>query len=114
MIKSIHQNSIDSFHALDRETRRKIILGVYEKHGRPLTDRQVAEDLGFNDLNSVRPRISEMIDDGVLVEVGKIKDFLTRVNVRLVRIKMPTEKNQQELFGFEVFNRNSGVNITKL
>lgn len=109
MIQPIHQNSVDSFHQLDRESRCRIILKVYEKYVRPLTDREVARDLGFRDMNSVRPRITEMIESGVLVEVGKVKDAVTHVSVRLVRIKLPSENKQPELFGFEMFNRNSGI-----
>ena len=48
------------------------------------TDRQVMEWLGFTDMNSVRPRITEMIDAGILKVICDTLDPVTRKRVRLV------------------------------
>lgn len=87
MSKAVHPNSIIAYHEIDRSDRKKIVLSVYQQRpSEPLTDRQVAEQLGFKDMNAVRPRISEMVAQGVLIECGKAKDYLTRKCVRLTKI----------------------------
>jgi len=107
-----HANSAQSFHTLNREQRRDAVKRVYEVHG-SLTDREVAMRLGYSDLNCVRPRITEMISDGVLVECGAKVDMVSGKRVRLVRIRLIGEDHQPELFGAGVFNINSGVRKIK-
>jgi hypothetical protein len=41
-------------------------------------------ELGYGDMNSVRPRITELVDYGAMVEVGDTVDALTGKTVRLV------------------------------
>ena len=53
------------------------------------TDRQVMEWLGFTDMNSVRPRITEMIDAGLLEVICDTLDPVTRKKVRLVKCATP-------------------------
>jgi hypothetical protein len=45
-------------------------------------------------MNAVRPRITELVESGDLIEVGKIKDELTKRAVRMCRAK----QFQTELF----------------
>jgi hypothetical protein len=80
----IHDNSIEAFHTLDRHTRKLMVLACYERADRPLTDREVCKMLGFSDPNSVRPRTTEAIQSGDLVECGKVKE-----NGRTVRLCKP-------------------------
>ena len=94
----IHKNSIKSFHDLDRDSRRRSIIDVYAIWDRPMTDRQVLDIMRFQDMNQVRPRISELIDMGLLKECGKVRDEITNKTVRLVRVMRPEEHLQQELF----------------
>jgi hypothetical protein len=95
----IHQNSIKAYRELSKSERCQAIFRVYDVHQRPLTDRQVKDYLGFSEMNAVRPRISEMIQQGVLVEcINKEKDHVTGKTVRLVRIPYPNEDQQMELF----------------
>ena len=47
-------------------------------------DREVMRMLDFTDMNKVRPRITELVDAGVLREVGTVKDETTGRHVRLV------------------------------
>jgi hypothetical protein len=64
-----------------------------------MTDREIKENLGFQDMNSVRPRITELITDhDLLKECGTVTDNLTNRPVRLVRIKDPAENKQPVLF----------------
>lgn len=81
----IHDNSVIAYHLMDKDGRRKAILGVYGPRSE-LTDRQVTYALGFQDLNAARPRISEMVNAGILIECGKVKDELTGRPVRLTRL----------------------------
>jgi ABC-type lipopolysaccharide export system ATPase subunit len=85
MYKNVHPNSIIGYHDLDTSEMRRLVKSAYEKNPSiPLTDRQVKETLGLNDMNKARPRISELIKAGVLAEYGKTKDYLTKKTVRLV------------------------------
>lgn len=55
------------------------------KHG-PTTDRRIMEGLGFADMNTVRPRVTELLDLGLLEAVGSTNDHRTGKTVRLVRV----------------------------
>ena len=108
----MHKNSLAAFNSLDTKTRKHIILRLYELHG-PQTDRQILQKLDFYDMNAVRPRISELIDEGILKECGDTLDEETGRTVRVVRVKLQSEITQQELFGPEVLNYNNRVNLTR-
>ncbi len=86
-----HENSMMAYEetAKERAARREAVLGVYQASTTPLTDRDVMRSMGFNDPNAARPRITELVTEGVLVECGKIRDSLTRRLVRLTKIRQP-------------------------
>lgn len=71
--ETVHANSRISFAALDLGARKELVISAYLLAGVPLTDRQAMEWLGLNDPNYVRPRISECLDSGLLMETGSIK-----------------------------------------
>lgn len=81
----MHENSLEAFRTLPRQGRQAAILAVYAG-GAWLTDREVAERLGCTDMNAVRPRISELVDDKVLAEVGTAKDHATGRPVRICAV----------------------------
>lgn len=88
MSRVIHRNSYEAYHhgRIEEFTRREgQILGALE-HLTRATDRQVAGHLGFADMNCVRPRITEMIEEGLLREAGQAKDEVTGRLVRVVEI----------------------------
>lgn len=97
---SIHDNSRDANDAGNDGPfgkRAKSILAVFESSRRlsvPMSDREVMLILGFTDMNSVRPRITELIKRGVLVECGSIVDVVTGMTVRISRLA----KKQGQLF----------------
>ena len=64
--------------------RNQAVIEVLERH-RLGTDRQVAEWLGFSDLNAVRPRITELVKAGRLEEAGSTICPVTGRRVRMVR-----------------------------
>ena len=95
MISSIHRNSLSAYASLKRVDRYEAILKAYESIKSPLTDRDVKEILGFPDMNNVRPRISELIDKGKIIEVGSELDLVTNTRVRLCRIATEADNKQQ-------------------
>lgn len=58
------------------------------------TDREIAARMGYPDMNCVRPRLTEMVQWGLLIEADAILCPLTRKRVRRT---MPTDP-QAELF----------------
>ena len=50
-----------------------------------MTARQIASKMGFNDLNMVRPRLTELRDSGVIETVGKAYDTTSKRHVALFR-----------------------------
>lgn len=90
----MHTNSLTAYQSLNSAHRREIIAQAYADHGR-MTDRELCAILGFRDMNNVRPRVTDMIHDGVLVEVATVKDPLTRRPVRVVSLR--TEPQQLEM-----------------
>lgn len=83
MTRLMHENSLSAWRDLDTSDRCAAILAVYRNSTQPLTDRMVMEALGFTDGNAVKPRISEMVHNGYLCEVGKVKDHITKKSVRV-------------------------------
>lgn len=90
----MHRHSLDAY--LSEKMRlsaraRAVYLWVLE-HGMA-TDRQIMRGLGFTDPNSVRPRVTELVDALLLSEVGETRDAETGKTVRLVDLR----KSQGEL-----------------
>ncbi len=83
----IHPNSSAAYAAITDEgitaNRCRLILAFLRNHGAS-TERDVMLGLGFCDMNSVRPRLSELIDDGRVLEVGSRPDAMTGRKVRVV------------------------------
>ena len=52
---------------------------------REMTAREIAYELGFTDLNAVKPRLTELKDIGVIEAVGKKLDHITNRNVAIWR-----------------------------
>lgn len=60
------------------------------------TDRQIKEGLGLTDMNSVRPRITELIAEDWAEECGYIQCPSTHKRVRLVRALSQFEHDQRQ------------------
>lgn len=93
----IHEHSIAAYHAeLPRLSRRAAkIIGWLELHG-PSTDREVVYGMGFSDMNCVRPRITEAIEVGALVEVGEKRCSMTGKMVRIVDLSLDEKGRRQD------------------
>lgn len=85
-----HRHSIESFKEMirtgARNTRCLLIYKLLTKYKKPKTDKQISAALGSQDPNYARPRITEMIKSGALVEAGETYDTKTQRTVRLVRL----------------------------
>ena len=85
----VHENSRKAYH----EERPKLsdrCAGILEFLRQPpqswMTDREIKEAMGHADMNAVRPRITELIDAGYLMETGKVKCPVTGKTVRVVGV----------------------------
>lgn len=65
--------------------RRAQIVAWLREHG-PATDREIVEGVFFAgaDMNLVRPRVTELLRAGLLIEVGSVRDPVTGMTVRRV------------------------------
>lgn len=65
--------------------RAEAVLTALRAIGHPPTDREIAEHLKFADLNAVRPRITELITLGLVVELASVTCPITGKTVRTTR-----------------------------
>lgn len=97
----MHVNSLAAYESgrADLFSARELaILNFLRKlQGTSASDRDVMISLGFSDMNSVRPRITELVKDGVLVESGSKTDDVTGKTVRLVALRASSPAKQHEL-----------------
>lgn len=86
--QNVHANSREAFHSdpVRIGIRAAQVLKHFSESYNPQTDRHVMTALGFTDMNAVRPRITELIKAGLLVECGETIDYVTGKRVRLVRM----------------------------
>lgn len=82
---AVHTNSLSAYHSLDIGERAAAVLKVYAEASTPLTDREVMRRMGFTDPNQVRPRTTELVEEGLLEECGTAIDKHTQKTVRLCR-----------------------------
>ena len=91
MSRAMHPHSLAAYHdgKTERFSRRaqEILAAIHELQ--TASDRHVCQRLGFSDMNAVRPRITELIRQGVLEECGETHDTVTDRMVRVVRVVPP-------------------------
>ena len=80
MKKITKETRFDSFLQTEPSKRCKAILSVMTE---PMTARQIARKLGYSDLNAVRPRLTEMVDEGRVEVIGKAYDATSERKVAL-------------------------------
>lgn len=86
---AMHANSLEAHRERGPKLteRQHTVLEWFRRHGKPATDRECMEALGYSDPNFVRPRITELVKDlGLLEECGKTKCPTYQTTVRLVRV----------------------------
>lgn len=91
----LHTNSLHAYHSQESKLSRRAqnVLDWIRENG-PHTDREVMQGLGFTDMNSVRPRITELIEKNKLMEVGNVLCPVTGKTVRRVDVR----RARQDLF----------------
>lgn len=60
-------------------TRQTLILQALGD--KEMTAREIANDLGYDDPNAVRPRLTELMQAGKVEAVGKRKDPISNITV---------------------------------
>lgn len=99
--RSMHVNSLAAYEAGRRElfSKRELLILDALRGKAPATDRDVMHALGFADMNSVRPRITELVKDGVLVELDSVRDRKTGKWVRTVQTRKVSQQTELSLAG---------------
>lgn len=89
-MKGIHPNSVLAYwqgnDGLFGQRHQKVIE-VLRRSTLSKTDREVMVACGFTDPNAVRPRITELIEAGILVETASTECPVTHKTVRLVALR---------------------------
>jgi DNA-binding CsgD family transcriptional regulator len=90
--QAMHQNSIAAYRAEEPRLSKRAaaVLAWVTEHG-PHTDRQVAAGMGFSHRSAVQPRITELVEQGLLMEVCSRKCPETGKTVRVVDIRRPRQ-----------------------
>ena len=88
-MSAVHEHSRQAYHAeLPRLSRRASAIVAWLAANPRVTDRDVMQGMGFTDMNAVRPRITDLIDTGEVVEVGSKVCPVTRKTVRIVDLSL--------------------------
>lgn len=71
----IHPNSLKAYGSINIPDKNYKVFVVYDRNDRPLTDRE-AKNLGFfQDMNDVRPRVTEMLSPATRGEEPLLRVF---------------------------------------
>lgn len=94
----IHQHSIDAYHDEQPRLSRRLerVVAWLELHPKQ-TDREIMAGLGFGDMNAVRPRVTEGIEAGRIVEVGEKRCPVTGKTVRIVDLSLDERGRRQDV-----------------
>ena len=78
----LKETRLESYLQTETNNRKKLILSALNC---PKTARQIARDLGFQDLNSVKPRLCELVKEGRIEVIDKTLDESTNRKVAIYR-----------------------------
>lgn len=65
--------------------RQWLVFGILEQYG-AMTAREVCSKLGSNDMNYVRPRLTELVQMGKIEIIGKKRDSVTNRNTSVYQV----------------------------
>lgn len=99
-LSGMHINSLLAFDEARKSLndRCQKILRVIEKFP-DSTDRDILHELGWSDMNMVRPRITEMVQKGLVVETGSMTCGITGRKCRTLGKPTFEHKGQLKMFG---------------
>lgn len=93
----IHEHSIAAYHSeLPRLSRRALQILNWLELNPKKTDREIMIGMGFSDMNMVRPRVTEAIDRGFLIEVSEKVCQVTGKTVRIVDLSLDERGRRQD------------------
>lgn len=85
-----HTHSREAYECIRAEgmlsRRQAAILQWLLANPKPWSDREIAAGMGYLDMNAVRPRITELIKIGLLIEVDSVRCPVTGKTVRRVAV----------------------------
>ncbi len=85
--QGLHEDSQKSYKELDKSSERLKVHQVFTSYEKPLTDREVAAILNAKDMDEVRPRISELKDMGLIIELKeKVRCVTPGKTVRVCQV----------------------------
>lgn len=76
--------------------RQWLVFGILEQYG-AMTAREVCRKLGSNDMNYVRPRLTELVQMGKIEIIGKKRDEITDRSTSIYQVKRGEENEQNTL-----------------
>lgn len=77
------ETRLESYLKTPTSERQRMILECLGN--REMTARMIATELGFSDMNAVKPRLTELKSKGHIEAVGKAYDALTQRTVAVFR-----------------------------
>ena len=83
----MHKNSLSAYAQLPLSTREREVVSIFTNAAQPITDRQCMTLGGYSEVNNVRPRITHLLEMGILHEVGDTQCEETGKTVRLCAVK---------------------------
>lgn len=95
----IHINSKEAYDEIRNKVtdRQRSIIKVVERYPNS-SDRDVLNELGWHDMNMVRPRITELVQRGLLVESGARLCAITDRKCRTLKLPAFEHKGQLKMF----------------
>ena len=93
-----HVNSLLAYFEGQEEWfgKREIqVLSALKKLGRA-SDREIMLHLNYSDMNAVRPRLTELIEEGLIYQVGDQQDPMTGKTVRILQLVRDPRLPQRE------------------
>lgn len=85
----LEQCQMESYHFIKSDTQKRIKMILKAMGSMELTAREIAYKLGFSDLNAVKPRLTEMVHDGMVEVTGKKYDEMTQRKVSVYKAVVP-------------------------
>lgn len=79
------ETRLESYLKTEPSKRQKLILSVLD---RPMSARQIADKLGFGDLNAVKPRLTELVRLGRIEVIEKAYDETTKRCVAVYSLRI--------------------------
>ncbi len=88
----MHAHSLRAYASSDFSDRERAIIHCLGESAVPLTAREIAGRLGYADLNAVRPRLTELLEDHIVAEATRVRCPVTGKTVSTFAIAVPVQQ----------------------